>query len=172
MDEFTREVARTAFENLLDQKHGNAKSVTVKDLQAEMDSVWILYRNFQIGNWADRLMAVSSGQHLSTRLLESLVQDVNDKLLDWGTVWAELPLWEPENNEERAQLWDEQCTFVSWGIACLWWLAMEGSKIAPLLTYTDGSIDTWLREKLARESMLIRKRTKSGQVVVQQKMFQ
>ena len=169
MNEFTEAVAQVAFDGYLAQKKRKQGPVTVDDLVADMDSVWIGYRDTRIGEWANGLVAICEPENQPDEELESLVWDMSDKLVAWNITW-ETPLWEPDGDEERVLLRSEQVTFVAWGIACLWWMAMEGTEIAPLLRYTRDEIEAWLKDQLAAESLLLRKNTRSGPVI-QHKMF-
>jgi hypothetical protein len=169
VNEFTEAVAQVAFDGYLAQKKRKQGPVTVDDLVADMDSVWIGYRDTRIEKWANGLVAICEPENQPDEELESLVWDMSDKLVAWNITW-ETPLWEPDGDEERILLRSEQVTFVTWGIACLWWMAMEGTEITPLLHYTRDEVEAWLKDQLAAESLLLRKNTRSGPVI-QHKMF-
>ncbi|MEE8392620.1 MAG: hypothetical protein V3S14_17720, partial [Anaerolineae bacterium] len=160
--------AQVAFDSYLEQKKRKGP-ITVDDLVADMDSVWIGCRDARIAEWANGLAAICEPEDQSDEKLESLVWDMSGELTAWNITW-ETPLWEPDGDEERTLLRSEQSTFVAWGIACLWWLAMEGTEIAPLLHYGRDEIETWLKNQLATESLLLRKNTRSG-AVIQHRMF-
>ena len=168
MDEFTETIAQVAFSNYIEQKKRKGP-ITVDKLVSDMDSVWICYRDAHIEKWADGLVAICKPESQSDEALESLVCDVAAKLQKWNMMW-EIPLWEPEDDEERVLLRSEQSTFVAWGIACLWWWKMEGTEIAPLLRYDRNEIETWLKNQLATESLLLKKNTRF-RAVIQHRMF-
>ena len=170
MDDFTYEVIETAYEQWMERRKKKSERITLSKLTNEMDHVWADYRDAQMEEWADRLIVQCKPESLPDDVLEELTWQVQGKLLSWNIVW-ETPLWEPESDEDREQLRDEQIRFVSWGIAGLWWVKLEGTEIAPLMNYTHDEIEAWLKEKEHTEAFIKRKRTKSGTVVEQHLMF-
>ena len=170
MNQFTVDAANVAYEECREHTRRKDDRVTVEKLIARMDSVWVNYRNAIIERWADRLVTACEPDTRSDRELEGLVWQVSGLLASWNTFW-ETPLWEPEGVEDREQLREEQVTFISWGIACIWWVRHEGTEIALLLSYTPDEIETWLKEKDRAESLVVRKKTRSGRVIEQRLMF-
>ena len=170
MDDFTREVIETAYEQWMERRKKKSERITLPKLTNEMDHVWADYRDAQMEEWAGRLIAECKPESLQDDALEELTCQVQGKLLSWNIIW-ETPLWGAESAEDREQLREEQIRFVSWGIAGLWWVKLEGTETAPLLDYTHAEIETWLKEKEQAESLVERKRTKSGTVVEQHLMF-
>lgn len=170
MDDFAREVIETAYEQWMERRKKKSEKITLPKLINEMDHVWADYRDAQMEEWAGRLIAGCKPENLPDDALEELTWQVQGKLLSWNIIW-EAPLWDAESAEDREQLREEQIRFVSWGIAGLWWVKLEGTEIAPLLDYTHAEIETWLKEKEQAEALIKREKTKSGTVVGQHLMF-
>ena len=170
MDDFTHEVIETAYEQWMERRKKKSERITLPKLTNEMDHVWADYRDAQMEEWAGRLIVQCKPESLPDDALEELTWQVQGKLLSWNIIW-EAPLWDAESAEAREQLREEQIRFVSWGIAGLWWVKLEGTEIAPLLDYTHAEIETWLKEKEQAESLVERKKTRSGTVVKQHLMF-
>ena len=169
MDDFTHEVIETAYEQWMERRKKKSERITLPKLTNEMDHVWADYRDAQMEEWAGRLIVQCKPESLPDDALEELTWQVQGKLLSWNIIW-EAPLWDAES-ADREQLREEQIRFVSWGIAGLWWVKLEGTEIAPLLDYTHAEIETWLKEKEQAESLVERKKTRSGTVVEQHLMF-
>lgn len=170
MNQFTADAANVAYEECREHRRRKGDPVVAKDLVTQMDRVWVVYRDATIGRWAKRLVTVCEPDGRSGHELESLVREVSGLLVSWNTFW-ETPLWEPEGAEDRKQLQGEQVAFVSWGIACIWWMLHEGTEIAPLLSYTCNEIEAWLRGKERSESLITREKIGAGRVVEQHLMF-
>jgi hypothetical protein len=175
VNEFTLDVISTAYDECRQGYTGNRRrkcstvtAVTLDELVSQSEYVWTIYRNARIEEWANRLVDVTG--KLTDREVVDLVLDVDDMLLRWGIQW-EVPLWEPDGEDEYALLQSEQARFVACGIAGLWWLAMEGAEIAPVLHFTRDEVAAWLKEKQAQEALLVRRKTRSGEVVVQRRML-
>ena len=175
MDEFTLDVISAAYDECCQgytgdrrRKRSKREVVTLDELISQSEYVWIMHRNARIEEWANRLMNVTV--KLPDREIVDLVLDVDNMLLQWGIQW-EVPLWEPDGEDECVLLQNEQIRFVACGIAGLWWLTMEGTEIAPVLHFIRDEVAAWLNEKQAQEALLVRRKTKSGHSVVQQRMF-
>lgn len=144
MDELTTHITELAFENCRQRRR--QEPVAVQDLEAEMLSVWVNFRDRIIEGWASGLEAA---RQLSGSALEALMIEIDDALLRrvLGAHLWELPLWETEDPDEVAAMERQQVIYAAWGIACLWWTAHEDSAIAPTLHYTQGELQAWLRER-------------------------
>ena len=88
-----------------------------------------------------------------------------------GAHMWEIPLWEPEDETEREEIAQEQAHYVAWCIACLWWVAHEGSEIAPTLNYTRDELAAWLEARNEAESRIVRAQTRSGNDALQMTMW-
>jgi hypothetical protein len=169
MDEFTGTLLQGAYDDCVALRR-RSDPITAAKLMAAMGRNWVHYRDILIESWADRLTLACKAEDRSDEELEALLIPVDNSLCDTNLHW-EVPLWDTDDAEERAALRDEQITFIAWGIACLWWVANEGNAIAPILRYTEDEVQAWLAAKLQAERYVVRRRTRTGDVVTQHAMF-
>jgi hypothetical protein len=171
VNEFTERLIQVAYDECRQQRRGKKAPIALDDLLAQAGRAWILYRNHRIEEWADQLIAVCAAESRSDAELEELVCQMDYELVTyWNIVW-EVPSWEPEDDDDRAQLRDEQSRFIAWGIAGLWWARLEGAEFAPILRYARDEVETWLAERREAERLVVEKRTRTGETVVQRRMF-
>jgi len=132
MDEFTRELARIAYDNLRSRRRDKGKPISAAELAAQIDRQWLVYRDGTIALWAARIRA-----HAPQQRLVNLAERTWEMLQEWREVW-ELP-----DDEATPEEW---ATFTAQACASLRWVHRELRGQVPVPRYTAAELADWLAE--------------------------
>ncbi|MBU0491052.1 MAG: hypothetical protein KKA73_07895 [Chloroflexi bacterium] len=148
MDEFTREMARLAYDTLYARRRGKSKPIAPQELAAQIERQWFVYRNGVVAQEAARILGRARPQRLA-----ELVDSLWDQLALFGERW-EYPDWDyddPQTVDEPGPCCpldhDALLVCARWSadaIAALRWLHRDQHGRAPRPQYTLGDLADWL----------------------------